>query len=506
MFPPKGDISDGHAAACLQKMTKTTDEGDTAMRERLNQALAGISHSEISRRTGFHVSNVNRYLRDARMPADFLARVTYAFGLNPVWALAGEGHARLDAVSQEVTRNAENLLSLVQAMRSVMRQRLGSLLGNRDKLLLSDLNDALASLEKARVELRKQAHPVMKDYLGRFQDALNKRDHKAAAAIEPALVELARLDDDDESRQILLHLRAGLAHMQGKLPESLDLELRAFLSFPTRVQRLDMPFCTGVHNLVLKLEAIGRSREALKVARAAHILLEGSSVPQVHVAKILGLEGMLQCGFFRLDKGLPLVLKAFARVEDAFRRDMMWAVRLQAEFLAGLTNFDGALALAPQQSTSSSMMLLAIAVLEDRRDAIKELMETRVGEGVGKLAPTSPWAIHSRALIGESLEPLRQAEEAALKLGAPPQLTRAAWAIRRAHVLAARGDGKGARRELDDADAARKAMPAHERMPWQLLLMYQRLRSHADLATPVQLKRAGKFFVRATNGGCRNLA
>ncbi|MCC6574699.1 MAG: winged helix-turn-helix domain-containing protein [Planctomycetes bacterium] len=489
-----------------QTPTRKPDR-EAGIRDRLNSALAGISHTEIARRVGINVSSVNRYLRGAKLPADFVASVTEAFALNPAWTLAGEGHSRLDAVSADTTATAEKMLTLVQSLRAVMRQRLGALLGDRDKMVLADLSDALNALDKARTQLSAQSKPVMADLLKKFYDALAKRDAKTAAALEGPLVELSRLVEDEQTRQSLLSLRGNLAQMQGNMPLAVDLHRRAFLSFPTSAQQLGTFFGSGVHNLVMLLHITGRGAEALKVARAARILLEGSELEDKHVAKIQALEGLLHAEFFHPRKGVPLVADAFSRVEQSFRDGSLWPTRVQVEYLAGITDLHGALATMPRRSSAGGMVLFMIACLEQNREVMTRLLAERVGDAAGQTQARVYWVVHARAMLAANpMAAMQVFDDAAANkdpLAPPAPLLNAGVVLRRADVLAFHDEIKAARLELDHYDDMAATLDKAQRLPWPLLALYHRLRLRSELATARQQARARRFFKRAIAGGCR---
>ncbi|MCK6439738.1 MAG: helix-turn-helix transcriptional regulator, partial [Planctomycetes bacterium] len=87
-----------------------------ALRDRLNAVLKDVSQAEIARRTGTSRANVNRYLRDRKIPAEFSAAVVAGFDVNPVWLLTGKGSPRSTETGAGTDELASRILDMVGAM------------------------------------------------------------------------------------------------------------------------------------------------------------------------------------------------------------------------------------------------------------------------------------------------------------------------------------------------------------------------------------------------------
>lgn len=57
---------------------------------RLRSLTEEFSVNEVARRTETPESNVHRYIRGAKVPADFCGRLVQEFHVNPTWLLTGE--------------------------------------------------------------------------------------------------------------------------------------------------------------------------------------------------------------------------------------------------------------------------------------------------------------------------------------------------------------------------------------------------------------------------------
>src|SRR5690349_16642750 len=109
-------------------------------------ALLASRHtqSEIARKTGTLVSNVNRYVSGTKIPGEFLGALVSGLDVSPTWLLGGEGAVYRAEAANASAGTARELLSLVSAMNAVSKMRLGSLAGKHHLKVLRDLNDALA--------------------------------------------------------------------------------------------------------------------------------------------------------------------------------------------------------------------------------------------------------------------------------------------------------------------------------------------------------------------------
>lgn len=58
---------------------------------RMAETCAGLSFNEIARRTESNRETVRRYMTDGRPPAEFVARLSEAFGVSGTWLLTGRG-------------------------------------------------------------------------------------------------------------------------------------------------------------------------------------------------------------------------------------------------------------------------------------------------------------------------------------------------------------------------------------------------------------------------------
>src|SRR5262249_23134091 len=154
------------------------------------------NQAEIARKTGVSPANVNRYLRQNRIPASFCASLVNGLGVNPAWLLAGEGTPFLADVGASNEKLAGNLLALLQAMSNVAPMRLGSLAGKKGLSVLRELNDALLSYERLKSRLNEQSRDIFAQVLKDWRAAINDRQEERAIALRKAAEQVSRLCED----------------------------------------------------------------------------------------------------------------------------------------------------------------------------------------------------------------------------------------------------------------------------------------------------------------------
>lgn len=64
---------------------------------RMAEVCAGLSFSEVARRTEMNRETTRRYMTSGRASAEFLARLCEAFGVSGTWLLTGRG-GKFDAI------------------------------------------------------------------------------------------------------------------------------------------------------------------------------------------------------------------------------------------------------------------------------------------------------------------------------------------------------------------------------------------------------------------------
>jgi len=119
----------------MTEMTWFTDENST-FGDRLAAArdAAGLSQTDLARRTGVRLSSIRSWENDQSEPrANTLQRVAGILGVSLMWLLAGEGEGEAEAL---VTPD-EDMRELLLELRSVRTDyaRIGERLGRLEKRL-----------------------------------------------------------------------------------------------------------------------------------------------------------------------------------------------------------------------------------------------------------------------------------------------------------------------------------------------------------------------------------
>ncbi|CAG0932418.1 hypothetical protein PLCT1_02075 [Planctomycetaceae bacterium] len=251
-------------------LNSNTLEAD--LRKRLLTVARAHPQAEIARKTGASPANVNRYLKQNRIPAAICAALVKGLGVNPAWLLAGEGTPYLADVASGNEKLAGNLLELVQAMDSVASMRLGSLAGKRGLSVLRELNDALTKHEGLKSKLNEQSRAIFEQVLKDWRVALGANHEERSIALRKAAEQVSRLCEDRRLELEYLALLARHHYNFGDLRQVLDIQRRVFLL--TLAGDLDEASFNEARMLVNALESIGRSEEAERVARALIALAE----------------------------------------------------------------------------------------------------------------------------------------------------------------------------------------------------------------------------------------
>ncbi|MCC7509414.1 MAG: helix-turn-helix transcriptional regulator [Planctomycetes bacterium] len=291
---------------------KTATESE-ALRARLALLTKGRSQSEIARRTGTSVANVNRYLKGTRMSAEFCAALVKGLGVNPAWLLAGEGTPFVSDITAGTSAMAGNLLELVEAMNVVSQMRLGALTGKHHLGVLRSLNDALTTYEALRKRLNEQSVPIFGQLLADTEKALKKFETVRAADLLKAAEQVARLCDEPALNHKLLEMQAQQMFFGSRHHEALEYHRRMLLEPLTRGAIIDEAGCRTVVRFVLTLHTLNRVGEALKVSEASLILLGAERAHFDGYGMLEFLLGRMKAETGDLLPGLAIMTRAMPR-------------------------------------------------------------------------------------------------------------------------------------------------------------------------------------------------
>lgn len=319
-----------------------TSTGGHALRLRLAEIARQHSQAKLARETGHTASNISRYLRGMRVPAEFCIALVEKLGVNPAWLLAGEGATYLSDIHTggEGVR-ARDLLELVQAMAAVSRVKLGALSGRADRRVLRELNDAIGAHERIRAQVRDKTAPFFEQLLTQFKAALEARELDHAEFLRNAARQCARFCDDEGQLRLLDHFEAHLLSMRRRDEEALALQRRALGRYLV-AEAPDELAMREINAHAGSLMRVGRLEHARRVARAAQETgLDQRDSGDFQMLRLT--EGMALTLLGRLREGSAIVFDAANRMGPGDAE--YWAHELlTVEYLLGLRDLPAILA------------------------------------------------------------------------------------------------------------------------------------------------------------------
>lgn len=319
-----------------------TSTGGNELRLRLAEVVRGHSQAKLARETGHTASNISRYLRGMRVPAEFCIALVEKLGVNPAWLLAGQGAMYLaDVHTGGEGVRARDLLELVQAMAAVSRVKLGALAGRADRKMLRELSDAIAAHERIRAQVRDRTAPFFEQLLVQLKSALEARELDHAEFLRNAARQCARFCDDEGQLRLLDHFEAHLLSMRRRDEEALALQRRALGRYLV-AEAPDELAMREINAHAGSLMRVGRIEHARRVARAA----QETALDQSHTGDFQMLrltEGMALMLLGRLREGSAIVFDAANRMGPA--EGEYWSHELlTVEYFLGLRDLPAILA------------------------------------------------------------------------------------------------------------------------------------------------------------------
>jgi len=239
------------------------------VRTRLNLLIARFGQAEIARRTGAAASNIHRYVREGKVPAEFCGALVAEFGVSPIWMLTGEGNVLRSDVRKPVAELGGDLLELVETMNAVSKLRLGSIAGRADARQLRELSDSMQTFDRLRDRLNRQTLPVIQTVLVDYESAMAEPDLERASGLRATAANLVRLTLDEEAIARFERVEARYLYMTGQIDRALELDSRIFAQRLHRKGLRDAQGMDEALNLVIGLRETARLRESRRIAEGA---------------------------------------------------------------------------------------------------------------------------------------------------------------------------------------------------------------------------------------------
>jgi hypothetical protein len=377
----------------MQKRNRQ-QEADS-IRARLRQLADQHGLVNIARRTGTPQASMHRYLNGARVPADFCARLTTEFQVNPAWLLNGEGARVLGEVTQGTQKMAGDVLELVEAMNAVTQMRLGALTGKHHLRVLRELNDALQRYEDLRKRLNKHGSPIFRQLLDDLDAALKRRDIDRAHELRTAARQVERLCDEPELSHRFNALQAACEGMDFQPAKALQYQGKYVRELMVSGRLLSNESCEAYLRMALLHFSCGWAADARRVLDAAVALADESCEDWPAFPDLQFLRGQLMANLGHLLEGMALMQKYLPRV-TGFRRLAGARSFGHALMMAGLMDFNEGLHYA-EDGDRKAMYLLEFAVWREDPDELARAVAYQQQHAPG-LEGTMMWCTAAQQL------------------------------------------------------------------------------------------------------------
>lgn len=371
---------------------------NTELRKRLKFLVNHFGQAEVARRTTTAPSTLSRYLRDTRIPAEFVARAVEALELRPSWLLHGEEPPFASAVTEKSAEMASNLLEIVRAMQATSRMRIGAVFGSSDLRKLDELNKALHELNTLRHKLRAEFEDQYHALLESVHLTLARPDMSGADRLLRAAEVFAELCPDEDLKGLLRSCQSYYELRQGRPEQALRPHSQLLYWTLGELGPQDKTTFRHAINHVMLLVRLERRPEALRVCRAFGALAE--ALPEGNETRIAfrGYEAFLQVRSGNIEAWLGSFLSAMNELRDSTLFLRFVGQYLSVLYLMGMGSLKQVWDMVPETAGAAFRALIIVSAMEDRA-GLADALELTVGEGDNRMKSDSAFPRLARALL-----------------------------------------------------------------------------------------------------------
>ncbi|MCC6574143.1 MAG: helix-turn-helix transcriptional regulator [Planctomycetes bacterium] len=346
---------------------------------RLRWLVEQHSQAAIARKAGVPPPTVYRYLKGAKIPADFCAALVRQFDVNPAWFLVGEGTPYLSDISAGNAAMAGDLLAVVEAMNAVSKMRLGTLAGKGHLRVLRELDDAMRSHEELKERVNKSTRPIFAQLVDDLQAALNAHDRDQAEILFKAAMQVSRLCEDESLQIKFLGVRTRLEYVRSNHELSIKVGRERLLRTMAAGEGLDVEVSLAASELIVAMRDYRMSAEGARFCRAMLDFDEGRPEIAAMRARLWNLLASLQLDLDDLAGAWVTSRKMLERPDDK-DIELHAAVAARLMLYGGMARPLAALKIGEQSVAKSRRVMRFAGWLEDETE-LREVLELVAGKG-----------------------------------------------------------------------------------------------------------------------------
>ncbi|MCF6227988.1 MAG: hypothetical protein L3J82_04865 [Planctomycetes bacterium] len=319
----------------MSAASKSRKRNVDGIAQRIKSVIEQQQINEVARRTKTAKACIYRYVRGAKIPASFCARLSQEFQVSPDWLLTGDGSRHLLTVAGSLSQLADTLLDKVQAINNITHARLGALSGKYHEQVARELNEASRSFEDQCNRIGSYAKPVFQHLATQLGEAMDRLDIDLANELMKATDGIERLCFDSEITVQNLQLKTRISLLRMQSTKAVEYQRRLFCMPLGKAALDDNEFCTMVTRLLQTYGYTGDNTNALKVAKVAMLLCEGNEDRLTNYPTLAAVAGSLMVTEGQLFEGLQLLQQWVDKINHEARRASMRHQMSLAMMLAG---------------------------------------------------------------------------------------------------------------------------------------------------------------------------